>query len=111
MAIINLTPDSFTGDGLNGDVELAKRKAEKALKEGADILDIGGESTRPGSKAISIQEEIARIVPTIKALTQLNVPISVDTFKPEVMEAAIAAGASIINDINALKAPGALDVI
>lgn len=111
MAIINLTPDSFTGDGLNGDVELAKRKAEKALKEGAHILDIGGESTRPGSMAVSIQEEIARIVPTIKALVPLNVPISVDTFKPEVMEAAIEAGASIINDINALKAPGALEVI
>ncbi|MDO6387726.1 dihydropteroate synthase [Uliginosibacterium sp. 31-12] len=110
MAIINLTPDSFSGDGLNGSVDAAMRRAEQALNEGATILDIGGESTRPGSKAITVQEELARVIPAVRALTALNVPISVDTTKPEVMAEAIAAGASIINDINALRAPGALEV-
>lgn len=111
MAIINLTSDSFSGDGLHGRISGALRRAEQALRDGATILDIGGESTRPGSAAVSLQDELARVIPTIRALASFNVPISVDTMKPQVMAEAIAAGASIINDINALRAPGALEVV
>jgi len=91
MAIINLTPDSFSGDGLHGMVDGALRRAEQALHEGATILDIGGESTRPGSQTVSLKEELARVIPTIRALASFKVPISVDTVKPEVMAEAIAA--------------------
>jgi len=111
MAIINLTPDSFSADGLDGSVDGAKRRAEQALLDGASILDIGGESTRPGSTAVTLQDELARVIPVVRALSSFNVPISVDTTKPEVMAEAIAAGASIINDINSLREPGALDVV
>lgn len=111
MAIINLTPDSFSGDGLDGAVDGAMRRAEQALCEGAGILDIGGESTRPGSASVPLKEELARVIPAIRALRSFNVPISVDTVKPEVMAEAIAAGASIINDINALREPGAIEVV
>jgi len=111
MAIINLTPDSFSGDGCYKSVGAVMRRAEQALSEGASILDVGGESTRPGSLAISVEEELARVIPAVRALTSFNVPISVDTLKPEVMEEAIAAGASIVNDINALREPNALHVI
>jgi dihydropteroate synthase len=111
MAIINLTPDSFSGDGLRGSVDAAVRQAERALADGATILDIGGESSRPGAASVSVQEELARVVPVIKALAGFAVPISVDTVKPEVMAESLSAGASIINDINSLRAPGAMDVV
>lgn len=111
MAIINLTPDSFSGDGLNGMADMALRKGEQALSEGATILDVGGESTRPGSESVSLREELGRVIPAIRALTSFDVPISVDTTKPEVMAEAISAGASIINDINSLREPGAPDVV
>lgn len=107
MAIINVTPDSFSGDGLAGSREAALRQGEAAIREGATILDLGGESTRPGSESVSVQEELDRVIPALEALVGLGVPVSVDTLKPEVMRAAIAAGAAIINDINALQAPGA----
>ncbi|MEN3113371.1 dihydropteroate synthase [Uliginosibacterium paludis] len=111
MAIINVTPDSFSGDGVNGSVEAALRRAELALAEGAAILDVGGESTRPGSVPATLADELARVIPVVRALTAFDVPVSVDTTKPEVMAAAIAAGASIINDINALREPGAVEAV
>lgn len=111
MAIINVTPDSFSGDGLNGSVDGARRRAEQALQEGSSILDVGGESTRPGSEAVPLKDELARVIPVVRALASLGVPISVDTVKPVVMAEVVAAGASIINDINALREPGAIDVI
>jgi dihydropteroate synthase len=109
MGIINLTPDSFSGDGLYGSrvkdhPSLALEKAEGMLADGADIIDLGGESTRPGSKGISAKEEIRRIIPALKKLAKnISAPISVDTTKPEVAEAAIDCGAQIINDISGLR--------
>lgn len=111
MAIINVTPDSFSGDGLNGSVEGALCRAEQALRDGAGILDVGGESTRPGSQSVSLEDELARVIPVVRALSRLGVPVSVDTVKPRVMKEAVEAGASIINDINALLEPGAMDAI
>lgn len=111
MAIINVTPDSFSGDGLAGAVDLAVRRAEQALAEGAGILDIGGESSRPGAASISLDDELERVIPVVQALVGLGVPVSVDTVKPGVMRAAIQAGASIINDINALRAPEAMAAV
>ncbi|MDP5240025.1 dihydropteroate synthase [Uliginosibacterium sp. 31-16] len=111
MAIINVTPDSFSGDGLSGSIEASLRQAELALSNGARILDVGGESSRPGSESVSVEQELERVIPVVEALVQLGAPVSVDTVKPEVMCAAIAAGATIINDINALRAPGAIDVV
>jgi dihydropteroate synthase len=111
MAIINVTPDSFSGDGLNGSADAALRQAEQAIRDGATILDIGGESTRPGSESVPLKDELARVIPVVRALVSLGVPISVDTVKPEVMGEAIAAGAAIINDINALREPGAIEVV
>ncbi len=111
MAIINVTPDSFSGDGLNGSADAALRQAEQAIRDGATILDIGGESTRPGSESVPLKDELARVIPVVRALASLGVPISVDTVKPEVMGEAIAAGAAIINDINALREPDAIEVV
>jgi dihydropteroate synthase len=81
------------------------------IAEGAHILDIGGESSRPGAAAVSVEEELARVIPVLEALRDISIPISIDTFKPEVMRAAIAAGATIVNDINALQSEGALQVV
>lgn len=111
MAIINVTPDSFSGDGLAGRLDALVDKAKRAIDAGADILDVGGESSRPGSLGVSLDEELSRVVPVIEALAPLGCPISIDTVKPPVMHAAITAGASMINDINGLRAPGALDAI
>jgi dihydropteroate synthase len=111
MAVINLTPDSFSGDGLAGDVANAVGRAETALAEGADMLDIGGESSRPGSEPVSEQQELDRVMPLIEALAGFPVPLSVDTVKPSVMRAALAVGASLINDINAFRAPGAIEAV
>jgi dihydropteroate synthase len=110
MGILNVTPDSFSdgGDFLSRD--RAVEHARAMVAEGADIIDIGGESTRPGAKAVSIQEELDRVVPVIEALRdEVAVPLSIDTSKPEVMRAAVAAGAGFINDVYALLAPGALN--
>ncbi len=111
MGIINATPDSFSGDGVAFDLGRALAQAEQFIADGADVLDIGGESTRPGSDPVSLDEELRRVVPVIEALAGLGVPLSIDTWKPEVMRAALAAGASLVNDINGLRAPGALEVV
>lgn len=111
MGIVNVTPDSFSDGGRHLDRRSAIIHARQMLEDGADILDVGGESTRPGAKPASLSEELDRILPVIEALSGEGVPLSVDTQKPEVMRAALAAGASIINDVNALLAPGALTAV
>jgi dihydropteroate synthase len=112
MAILNVTSDSFSGDGLAG-ASLAQvlAQAEAAVAAGAAILDVGGESTRPGAAPVSDADELARVVPAVERLASLGVPISVDTMKPRVMAATIAAGASMINDINGFRSPGAIEVV
>ncbi|MCL1825955.1 MAG: dihydropteroate synthase [Betaproteobacteria bacterium] len=111
MAIINLTDDSFSGDGLKGDVAAALLQAEKALEEGADMLDIGAESSRPGSSPIPEAQETERIVAAVEALRPLGSPLSVDTMKPAVMRSALAAGADMINDIAGFETPGAIEAV
>jgi dihydropteroate synthase len=111
MGIVNVTPDSFSDGGLHLSHQAAIAHAQQLILEGADILDIGGESTRPGAALVSEQEELERVIPVIEALRHAAVPISIDTWKPNVMRAAIAAGATIVNDINALQSDAALDVL
>jgi dihydropteroate synthase len=111
MAVINLTDDSFSGDGLKGDVAAALRQAEKALEEGADILDLGAESTRPGSEPVPEAQEIERVVAAVEALRHLCVPLSIDTTKPAVMQAALTTGADMINDIGGFEVPGAMEAV
>jgi dihydropteroate synthase len=110
MGVLNRTPDSFSDGGRYTAFDAALSRAESMVKEGADILDVGGESTRPGAEAVSVQEELDRVLPLIERLTrELDVPVSVDTGKPEVMQAAVEAGAAMINDVYALRQPGALE--
>lgn len=112
MGIINITPDSFSDGGKFSTVDLAVKHALQLISDGADILDIGGESTRPGATPVSLDEELSRVIPVIAALSQIStVPLSIDTYKPEVMRAAIAAGVDIVNDIRALQEPGALQIV
>ncbi|WP_284155469.1 dihydropteroate synthase [Sulfuricystis multivorans] len=111
MGIVNLTPDSFSGDGVGDDVKAAISHAEAQAQAGADILDLGAESSRPGAAPVSADVEIARLRPVLRALRDWGVPISVDTTKPEVMRMALDEGAVLINDIMALRAPGALEVL
>ena len=111
MGIINVTPDSFSDGGLCNTLPHALRHAARLIEQGADWLDVGGESTRPGSMAVDVQEELRRVIPIVEALVEMKQPVSVDTSKPEVMRAAIRAGATMINDINALRAPGALEAV
>ena len=112
MGIVNVTPDSFSDGGQHADTAAAVAHALALVEQGADLLDIGGESTRPGASPVSVQEEIDRVVPVIEALAaRVPLPLSVDTFKPEVMRAALAAGAHMINDVQALQQPGALEVV
>jgi dihydropteroate synthase len=111
MGILNVTPDSFSDGGRYVARDDALRQAERMLREGADILDIGGESTRPGAPALALDEELARVVPIVEALRDVGVPLSVDTYKPEVMRAALAAGADLINDVWGFRRPGAIDVV
>jgi len=109
MGIVNVTPDSFSDGGRFFSRDAALRQASKLVEDGADILDICGESTRPGSTPVEVQEEIDRVAPVIEAISaELDVPISIDTMKAEVIRAAVAAGAGLINDVNALRAEGAL---
>ena len=110
MAIVHVTKDSFSGDGCPS-LEAALRSAERAVEEGADLLDIGGESSRPGAIPVPEQQELDRVVPLIEALSQFGVPLSVDTVKPAVMKASLHAGADLINDIASFRQPGALDVV
>ena len=111
MGIVNVTPDSFSDGGHHASTIAALRHCEQLLKDGADILDIGGESTRPGSPAVPLSEELARVVPLVREAVALGVPISVDTYKPAVMRAVLDLGADIVNDIWALRQPGALAVV
>lgn len=111
MGIVNVTPDSFSDGGLFNSLEHALQHAAQLVEHGADWLDVGGESTRPGSMPVDVEEEIRRVIPVVEALVGMNQPVSVDTSKPEVMQAAISAGATMINDVNALRAPGALEVV
>ena len=112
MGIVNVTPDSFSDGGKYAAANLAIEHALKLVEEGAAILDIGGESTRPNATPVGLQEELDRVIPVIEALvSQVNIPISIDTYKPQVMQAAINAGASIVNDVRALQEEGALDVL
>ncbi len=109
MGIVNVTPDSFSDGGRHFDPALAVAHARQLVAEGADLLDIGGESSRPGAQPVATDEELRRVLPVIEALAGDGIPLSVDTVKPEVMRRAVAAGASLINDIAALRAPGALE--
>ena len=111
MGIVNVTPDSFSDGGAHASTRTALAHCEQLLAEGADLLDIGGESTRPGSRPVPLAEELARVLPVLDAALTLGCPVSIDTNKPEVMAAVLARGADIVNDINALQAPGALDVV
>jgi dihydropteroate synthase len=110
MGIVNVTPDSFSDGGEHATLDAAVAHGMKLAEEGADILDIGGESTRPGADEVSVDEELRRVIPVIERLAkQTTVTISIDTSKPEVMRAAVAAGAGLINDVYALRREGALD--
>ncbi|MDR2365694.1 MAG: dihydropteroate synthase [Zoogloeaceae bacterium] len=115
MGIVNITPDSFSGDGvLTGGRDCVAASLERARAQreaGADILDLGAESTRPGSEPTALEEELDRLIPALEAMRDWNVPLSVDTCKPEVMQAALDAGADMVNDINALRSPGALEAV
>ena len=110
MGIVNVTPDSFSDGGRFFDPSDALRHAERLVESGADLLDIGGESTRPGASPVDEQQELARVLPVIEAIRdRMDIPISIDSMKPGVMRRAVAAGASMINDVNGLRQPGALE--
>jgi len=111
MGVVNVTPDSFSDGGRFLESELAVARGNELARQGADILDIGGESTRPGAQPVPEAQELARVLPVLEGLRGLDLPLSVDTYKPAVMRAALAAGASMINDINALQSEAALDAI
>lgn len=111
MGIVNVTPDSFSDGGRFFDRERALDHARRLRADGADIVDIGGESTRPGAAPVSITDELARILPLVATLSAEGALVSVDTMKPEVMREAVAAGAAIVNDVRALREPGALETV
>jgi len=111
VGVVNVTPDSFSDGGQLHDTQAAIAHALKLNEQGADILDVGGESTRPGATAVPVDEEIGRVVPVIEALAREGCLVSVDTRKPEVMRAALAAGAGMVNDVAALRASGAMEAV
>lgn len=111
MGIVNVTPDSFSDGGAHAEVASAMRHCEQLLKDGAHILDIGGESTRPGSPAVPLDEEMARVVPVVREAVRLGVPLSIDTYKADVMRAVLDLGADVVNDIWALRQPGAREAV
>ena len=111
MGILNVTPDSFSDGGRFQSLEFAISRAEEMVADGADLIDIGGESTRPGSAAVSVEEELRRVMPALYALRGLGKPLSVDTLKPAVMREAVIAGADMINDVNGFRAPGAIEAV
>ena len=115
MGIVNVTPDSFSDGGrylsADGQVAAALAHCEQLIEDGADLLDIGGESSRPGALPVPLAEELARVLPVVRHAVALGVPLSIDTYKPEVMQAVLDLGADVINDIWALRQPGALDVL
>jgi dihydropteroate synthase len=110
MGIVNVTPDSFSDGGAHADRESGLAHAQRLLEEGADLLDIGGESTRPGASPVPAEEEIRRVVPVLERLAGCGKPLSIDTRKSAVMRAALGAGATMINDIEALRAEGAMEI-
>jgi dihydropteroate synthase len=105
MGIVNVTPDSFSDGGSHADTRSALQHAERLVAAGADILDVGGESTRPGAPPVSLEEELARVLPLVQALVPWGVPLSIDTYKPEVMQACLDLGADMVNDVWALQKP------
>lgn len=109
MGIVNVTPDSFSDGGMHGCVVSALRHCEQLIRDGVDILDIGGESTRPGARPLSLDDELARVLPVVKGAVSLGVPVSVDTYKPQVMQAVLDLGVDIINDVWALRWRDAAD--
>lgn len=111
MGILNTTPDSFSDGGRYIAFGDALRRAEQMMLDGVDIIDIGGESTRPGAPPVPLDEELERVIPLVEKLKGANVPLSIDTYKPEVMRAALAAGADLINDIWGFRMPGAIDAV
>ncbi|MCM8613937.1 dihydropteroate synthase [Accumulibacter sp.] len=111
MGIVNLTTDSFSGDGLASDTAAAVAQAQRQIDAGADLLDLGAESSRPGALPATAEDELHRLLPVLAALAGCGVPISVDTYKPEVMRAALRHGASMINDIHGLRTPGAMEAV
>jgi dihydropteroate synthase len=111
MGILNVTPDSFSDGGQFQSLEFALSHAEQMIADGVDIIDIGGESTRPGSPAVSLQDELQRVMPVLYALRDCGKPLSIDTYKPEVMREAVLADVDMINDINGFRAPGAIEAV
>lgn len=111
MGILNITPDSFSDGGRFHSLDLALSHAEQMIADGVDIIDIGGESSRPGAQPLPLDEELRRVMPVLYALRDCGKPLSVDTYKPEVMREAVAAGADMINDINGFRASGALSAL
>ena len=115
MAIVNVTPDSFSDGGsyfpLAGDTSAVMARCEQLIRDGADILDIGGESTRPGAPPVPLDEELSRVLPVLRHAVTLGVPVSVDTYKPQVMQAALDLGVDVVNDVWALRQPGARQVV
>jgi dihydropteroate synthase len=111
MGVVNVTPDSFSDGGRYFDPKAAVAHALQLVEDGADIVDVGGESSRPGALPVSVSQELERVLPVLEGLKDIGKPVSVDTRRPEVMQAALSAGASMINDIDALTAPGALQAV
>lgn len=112
MGVLNITPDSFSDAGQHFDIADAIQSAQRMIKQGVDIIDIGGESTRPSANAVSLEDEITRVIPVIEALAKItDIPISIDTSKPEVMTLAVQAGANMINDVRALSADNGLKIV
>ena len=111
MGIVNVTPNSFSDGGRYADTNAALRHCEQLVTEGADILDVGGESSRPGAPVVALDEELARVLPVVREAVKLGVPVSVDTSKPQVMRAVLDEGADIVNDIWALRQPGAREAV
>ena len=111
MGVVNVTPDSFSDGGRYLEPEAAIAHARRLMEEGADLLDLGAESSRPGASGVSAEQELSRLMPVLDGLRDCPIPVSIDTAKPEVMRAVIGAGAAMINDIGALRSPGALETV
>lgn len=111
MGIVNVTPDSFADGGAHATTAAALAHCERLVRDGADLLDIGGESSRPGAAPVGVAHELERVLPVLRGALTLGVPVSIDTTKPEVMREVLALGADVVNDIDALRAPGAIDVV